>query len=312
VLLAASIFYITAYQLKATATAAAANGVNASSGATAGTLAGIGQPLSATQLNAINGAPDSYFEAAGEMLLNGSLLDYPPSIYSQAVAKHAQYPAFVAGGKPSVIYLGAISCVYCGENRWAMALALSRFGSFSTLYQGYSALGDGDVPTLYWTTDNYNSIGTPKYGNAYSSSHINFISAEYDSQISQSLAVQDPAYFAAHAPNSTYRAAMLFLNSTGEFGGTPFTFWGTSLNRGADGIVLGDSLPSSQSFQISNWTHAQIFSKLASDSTQFAWSEYAAADIYAAQVCPAISDSNSIAFCALPAVVKLEAAMNLT
>ncbi len=38
-----------------------------------------------------------------------------------------------AAGKPRVLYVGAEFCPYCAAERWAMAAALSRFGTFSRL-----------------------------------------------------------------------------------------------------------------------------------------------------------------------------------
>jgi hypothetical protein len=73
-----------------------------------------------------------------------------PALTSRSHWASASSSRFSYNGKPSVIYIGAISCVWCGENRWAMAMALSRFGSFNSLYIGYSSIHDGDVPTLYW------------------------------------------------------------------------------------------------------------------------------------------------------------------
>src|SRR5207344_3398549 len=44
-----------------------------------------------------------------------------------------------SGGKPEVLYIGAEYCPYCAAERWAMAVALSRFGTFSGLHGIHSA-----------------------------------------------------------------------------------------------------------------------------------------------------------------------------
>lgn len=262
------------------------------------TTSGIGTPLSASELSVINNASESNFITAGNMLLNGTLSD--PVMLS----KDPQVKPYVIGGKQSVIYIGAISCIYCGENRWAMALALSRFGNFSKLFIGYSSFGDGDIPTLYWTHDNYTAPGVG-YGNYYSSSYINFISADYDSNITQGFqlpAISDPLiYYIQRAPNATYAGAMAYMNSTNNFTGTPFTLWGSSLNLGADGIVFGNTTPTSSKLPLTYMTHQQVFNQLKSFNDQFAYAEYAAADVYVAQVCaslngsmPSICNSNTI------------------
>jgi hypothetical protein len=51
--------------------------------------------------------------------------------------------ALTSGGKPEVLYIGAEYCPYCAAERWAMIVALSRFGSFSGLAPIRSAAKDG-------------------------------------------------------------------------------------------------------------------------------------------------------------------------
>ncbi len=270
-------------------------------------LTNISQPISAAQLSVINNAPNSYFEQAGEMLLHGNINNQVSMEGSDSVN---QFPAFVAGGKPSVIYIGATSCIFCGENRWAMALALSRFGNFSNLYIGYSSLGDGDVPTIYWTADNYTTSSGMGYGNSYTSNYINFISADYESPITSGFQLGPLQFFINNSPNTTYTNAMSFMNGTNQFQGTPFTFWGTTLLRGADAVVLGNSTPTGSTLPLTYETHAQIFNQLNNFSDQFSWSEYAAADVYGAYVCSSIN--NTAEFCTLPSIIQLESDMNLT
>ncbi len=52
-------------------------------------------------------------------------------------------PALTSGGKPEMLYLGAEFCPYCAAERWAMVVALSRFGTFSGLAATHSAAQDG-------------------------------------------------------------------------------------------------------------------------------------------------------------------------
>ncbi len=271
----------------------------------ASTLAGIDQPLTQAQISVINNAPLSYFEFAGQKLLNGTLTN------EVVVANSPQYNALILNGKPSVIYVGATSCIYCGENRWAMALALSRFGNFTTLYQGYSAIGDGDIPTLYWNDYNYTTSEGVGFGNAYHSNLINFISADYESPITGGFQVQPISYFIQESPNATYTTALSFMNSTNLFQGTPFTLWGTSLDTGADAVVFGNTTPTSAaSLPLAQMTHSQVITQFQNFNDQFAWSEYAGADVYIAELCPAIS--NTAAVCALPAIKEIGARMGLS
>ena len=48
-----------------------------------------------------------------------------------------------ANGKPELLYIGAEYCPYCAAERWAMIVALSRFGALSGLATVQSAVSDG-------------------------------------------------------------------------------------------------------------------------------------------------------------------------
>lgn len=277
------------------------------------TLAGINQQLNASALAVINGAPDSYFETAGLMYLNGS-------INNTVLTNFAGVNSLIVNGRPSVVYLGSITCIFCGENRWAMALALGRFGSFSRLFQGYSSFGDYDVPTLYWHAADYthrdslsvssNAILTGSY---YSSSYINFFPIEGQGNLTGGFFIQSLPIIGAeinNTGNSTYIGVFRYIlslqgsNST-LFRGTPYTIWGNRLFAGADAVDFGNSTPASSSLPLTYMTHAQVLSQLASPADQFAWTEYAAADVYIASVCTSINNTAQI--CSLSAIQKIEA-----
>ena len=51
--------------------------------------------------------------------------------------------ALTSGGKPEMLYQGAEYCPYCAAERWAMIVALSRFGTFSGLQTIRSATQNG-------------------------------------------------------------------------------------------------------------------------------------------------------------------------
>jgi thiol-disulfide isomerase/thioredoxin len=56
--------------------------------------------------------------------------------------KPATGPALTSGGKPEMLYIGAEWCPYCAAERWAMAVALNRFGTFSPLRGIHSSSTD--------------------------------------------------------------------------------------------------------------------------------------------------------------------------
>jgi len=70
-------------------------------------------------------------------------------------------PALTSGGKPEMLYIGAEWCPYCAAERWAMAVALSRFGSFSPLKGIHSSASDVYPNTATLTF--YKSTYTSKY-----------------------------------------------------------------------------------------------------------------------------------------------------
>jgi Domain of unknown function (DUF929) len=68
-------------------------------------------------------------------------------------------------GKPELLYIGAEYCPFCAAERWAMIVALSRFGTFSGLATMQSAAADGagnqepypDTPTWTFARASYTS-----------------------------------------------------------------------------------------------------------------------------------------------------------
>ncbi len=271
------------------------------------TIAGIDDPLNNSALAVINNAPNSYFENAGEEYINGSLSD---PIYPNA----NKVQGFTSNNKTSVVYLGSIDCVFCGENRWAMALALSRFGSFSKLFIGYSSFGDYDLPTLYWTADNYNG-STDEIGSYYSSNIINFLPIEDTHPITGGF-VLNPISTIQHnvdsKGNETYIKEFDYIlnlsnNKTTAFQGTPYTIWGEYQFSGADAVVFGNSTPTGSTLPLTYMTHAQVLSQLANPTDQFAQGEYAAADVYVAALCKSINNNASV--CSLPAIITIESVL---
>jgi hypothetical protein len=51
-------------------------------------------------------------------------------------------PALLEGDKPLVLYVGADYCPFCAAQRWALVVALNRFGTFTDLSTSYSARDD--------------------------------------------------------------------------------------------------------------------------------------------------------------------------
>ncbi len=77
-------------------------------------------------------------------------------------------PTLTSNSKPEVFYEGAEYCPFCATERWAMTVALSKFGSFSNLSQTQSSSTDvyPNTPTLSY------------YGSTYKSNYISFVPVE--------------------------------------------------------------------------------------------------------------------------------------
>jgi hypothetical protein len=265
-------------------------------------LTDINEPLNASELAVFNNASQSYFVTAAQMYLNKSL-----SIPIGATVSAA--PLEVLNGKPSVIYLGAISCVYCGENRWAMALALGQFGSFQNLFKGYSSLGDADVPTIYWAPAEYNVSQGVDFGNFYTSNYINFLSMDYASPITAGFQMGPLTYFQQEATstmNPAYESAASTIIRLNNYDGTPYTIWGKYSVPGADASNFGDSSSNSTTtLPMASLTHDQVLGLLAKPHTPFGWNDYAAADFYISLICASMSSPAPV--CSLPSISTMVA-----
>ena len=76
--------------------------------------------------------PASTLDAVG----SGSVNSYNP-----APVKSISGAPLTQDSKPEMLYIGAEFCPYCAALRWSMAVALSRFGSFTTPLRGHPLLG---------------------------------------------------------------------------------------------------------------------------------------------------------------------------
>ena len=99
----------------------------------------------ASVVKTVTSVPASTLDAVGA---GSGILATPESITGTALTEN---------GKPEMLYIGAEYCPYCAAERWAMIVALSRFGTFTGLATVHSAKANGggenepypDTPT--WT-----------------------------------------------------------------------------------------------------------------------------------------------------------------
>ena len=102
----------------------------------------------------VTSVPASTLNAVGDG--NGAVTAKPTSISGTTLTEN---------GKPEMLYIGAEYCPYCGAERWAMIVALSRFGTFKGLATVHSAVKNGagdaepdpDTPTFTFLHATYSS-----------------------------------------------------------------------------------------------------------------------------------------------------------
>ena len=88
-------------------------------------------------------------------------------------------PPLTSGGKPEMLYMGAEYCPYCAAERWAMVVALSRFGTFSGLAAIRSAAKNGAGQA-----EPYPNTATWTFVNAhFASKYLTFTSVETNTNI---------------------------------------------------------------------------------------------------------------------------------
>jgi Domain of unknown function (DUF929) len=124
--------------------------IRATSGASpGGTGPATGTALPASVNAQITGVPASTLAAVGK-----------GTVFPKAITPINGAP-LTSNGKPEVLYIGAEFCPYCATERWPMAIALSRFGTFSPLRGIHSS--STDIPASIPTLTFYKSTYTSKY-----------------------------------------------------------------------------------------------------------------------------------------------------
>jgi Domain of unknown function (DUF929) len=68
-------------------------------------------------------------------------------------------PTLTSDGKPELLYIGGEYCPFCAAERWALAVAVSRFGTLSGLTLIHSSASDvyANTPTLSFAQAHYTS-----------------------------------------------------------------------------------------------------------------------------------------------------------
>lgn len=116
--------------------------------------------------------------------------------------------ALTKDGKPRLVYVGTEYCPFCGMERWALTIALSRFGTFSGLETSVTPANEGSVPTVRYDKATYTSDVLAFDG---------FETADGEGKPLQKLSADDQAAFDKYNPQ----------------GSVPWLYWGTHQQIGA-------------------------------------------------------------------------------
>jgi Domain of unknown function (DUF929) len=218
------------------------NSPSASSGGVTGTV------LPASVQKNITGVPASTLDKVGI----GSILSY-----NSSPLETISNTALTSNGKPEMLFIGAEFCPYCAAERWAIAVALSRFGHFTTQLRGiHSSSTDTDpnTPTLTF------------YKSNYTSPYLTFTPVENENDSRGAL----------QATTSAQQALWQKYDSSSEGVGYPFIDFGNK-------YILKD--PTYDPGVLAGMTWAQVAAALHDPSSKVAQNALGAANLMTAAIC---------------------------
>ena len=166
-------------------------------------------------------------------------------------------PPLMYNGKPEILYVGAEFCPYCAASRWAMILALMRFGNFTGIK--YSASSSTDV---YPNTPTFSFVNS-----TFTSSYLSFNAFETETRTGQPLMSLDP----------------ISENVFTKYGNAiPFADFGNM-------YIESGSITVPNIYQNLQW--GTIISDLSLPATQVSQATVGSANIYTAEICAAINNT---------------------
>jgi hypothetical protein len=191
-----------------------------------------------------------------------------------------------SGGKPEMLYMGAEYCPFCAAERWAMVVALSRFGTFSGLSTVHSSSTDEFANTPTWT-----------FAKAtYTSKYLTFSSVETETNIPSGQ-----SYTTLQTPTSAQQALLAKYDAppyvpSADAGAIPFVDFGNK-------YMLSGASYSPQVLQGKSW--ATIASALKDPTSPIAKAVDGTANYLTAAICKLTG--NQPATACTPVVKQLEA-----
>jgi hypothetical protein len=179
-----------------------------------------------------------------------------------------------SGGKPEMLYIGAEFCPFCAAERWSMAVALSRFGTFTTPLHGiHSSSTDTDpnTPTLTF------------YKSTYSSKYLVFTPVENETVTKTLL----------QTPTASQQALWVKYDTSNGSQGFPFIDFGNK-------YVI--KIPSFDPGVLAGMTWSQAAAALHNPSSPVAQGADGAANLITAAICK-MTNGQPGSVCTAPGVV---------
>lgn len=193
------------------------------------------------------------------------------------------------GGKPKVLYVGAEFCPYCAAERWGVATALARFGTFHNLGQSESS-----------SSDVYPSTSTLSFhGATYASKYIAFTGYETKSNqpVAGGYATLDELSAEDEKLFGTYDAPP-YVDASAA-GSIPFVLLGGKYLISGAGFDPG---------VLEGLSHAQIADALADPASDVARAIDGTANLVSAAICR-LTDNKPATVCSSSAVTAAAQAL---
>ncbi|MGF7233737.1 MAG: DUF929 family protein, partial [Frankia sp.] len=247
--------------------------VKVSGGGSSSAAPGATGPASAAVVTGVTKVPASTLNTVGV----GSVSALPQPLDA---------PALTADGKPRVLYIGAEYCPYCAAERWGMAVALSRFGTWSGLRTTSSSASDVDpsTPTLSF------------HGATFTSPYLSFTGVEQTTNVPDGNGGYKPldTPTAADAALLTKYDAPPYVSSSSQ-GAIPF------VDIGGRYLISGASYDPKL---LANKTHEQIAASLADPKNTIAKAIDGTANTITATLC-SITKNKPASVCNNPTITQI-------
>lgn len=229
-----------------------------------------------------------------------AVADVPASAFDEAGASAgltapkplpASTPPLTVDGLPRILYVGAEYCPYCAAERWAVVVALSRFGAFAGLGATESSAIDVFPRTPSFTF----------YGSSFRSDYLAFSSVEL--QTNQPAA--DGGYTRLQDPTLEEQRLL------GEFDREPYT---TSpgaipfLDIGNRFVMVGATFDPTV---LQGLTVSQIAGRLADPASDVGGAVLGSANLLTAAICEATGDQPGTV-CSSRAVIQAKARLGVS